>query len=92
MISTVKIWVALVAVAIIALMGWFLPILEAGFGGTTNYDSLDVSDGYQVDGSTVIDGDADCLILGDSADTDTVYITVSDSTVTASTTAPAACQ
>ena len=26
------------------------------YGGTTNYDTLDVSDGYQVDGTTVIDG------------------------------------
>lgn len=36
--------VALVAVAIIALAGWFLPVPGSApsFGGTTNYDTLDV--------------------------------------------------
>ena len=50
--------VALVAVAIIAIVGWFVPAGSDAplLGGTTNFDAIDVSDGYSVDATTVIDG------------------------------------
>jgi hypothetical protein len=61
MTSTMRIWVAIVAVAIIALLGWSLPkggtvetIVRESLGGTTNYDALDVTDGYSVDTAEVI--------------------------------------
>lgn len=58
MTSTKNIWAAIVAVAIIGLIGWILPKVDfSPFGGTTNYDALDVTDGYYVDGTAVIDGD-----------------------------------
>ncbi len=54
--SIKKLWIAVVAVAIIALVGWFQPVAQGILAGTTNYDALDVTDGYSVDGTTVIDG------------------------------------
>ena len=54
MIEKINKWLpAINTVAIIVL------ILVGGnnqYGGTTNYDDIDVSDGYAVDGTTVIDG------------------------------------
>lgn len=53
--------VVMIAIAIIAFVGWVTPlgdsaVVEQNLAGTTNYDALDVSDGYMVDGTTVIDG------------------------------------
>jgi hypothetical protein len=35
-------------------------------GGTTNFDTLDVSDGYQVDGTSVINGSGAAVFSADS--------------------------
>lgn len=46
--------------ALVVVAGWaWLVGGNAGqsLQGTTNYDQLDVTDGYSVDGTTVIDGD-----------------------------------
>ena len=51
-IITGVIAVILAVVASLALVGNNQPNLK----GTTNYDDIDVSDGYAVDGTTVIDG------------------------------------
>jgi hypothetical protein len=40
-----------VGAALVSLFGG-----ATGFGGTTNYDALDVTDGYYVDGTVRIDG------------------------------------
>jgi len=40
-------------------------------GGTTNYDAIDVSDGYKVDGTTIIDGSGN-LSVGTGAFSSTV--------------------
>lgn len=67
--------VGLIVVAIIAIWGLFSPgfdktallaELSSQLAGVTNYDQLDVTDGYQVDGTTVIDGDGDFTIGGTS--------------------------
>lgn len=50
----------IVIVVIASLIGGYVGGLvgdKAALGGTTNYDALDVTDGYSVDGTTVIDGD-----------------------------------
>ncbi len=44
MTSEKKIWVALIAVAIIAIGGYFFPTaLKSVFGGVTNYDEVDTT-------------------------------------------------
>jgi len=43
-------WLAL----IVAIFGLFLPTAFDTLGGTTNYNALDVTDGYSVDGTEVI--------------------------------------
>lgn len=41
--SSTKIWVALIAVAIIALGGYAYPQVQARLGGVTNYDEVDAT-------------------------------------------------
>lgn len=54
----------IVLVAILLLVG-----NQPGQGGVTNYDTLDTTDGYKVDGTTVIDGDGNIVA---SITTDTI--------------------
>lgn len=64
--SVQKIWVALIAVAIIAIMGLFSPAGQQAVsmlggsacngGNCTDYDAVNTSAGYYVDDSQVIDG------------------------------------
>lgn len=37
---------------------------DAPVGGTTNYDAVDVTDGYSVDGTTIIDGSGNFTVTG----------------------------
>ena len=55
--------VAALVISVIALVS-----SDTKLGGTTNYDALDVTDGYSVDGTTVIDGDGnvDASITSDT--------------------------
>jgi len=55
MIKQIKEWAGMIAlIAIIAT--WIVPSPAGMLGGTTNFDLLDTTDGYAVDGTTVIDG------------------------------------
>lgn len=40
---------------------------QTKLGGTTNYDAMDVSDGYMVDGTTIIDGSGGLAITATSS-------------------------
>ena len=57
-------------------LGLVLVLLLSGssqsFGGTTNYDALDVTDGYYVDGTQVIDGSGNFIGAVSSANSLTV--------------------
>lgn len=70
-----SIWMALLAVAIIAFVGWNLPKeggVTALLGGVTNFDSVDVTDGYLVDATTVINGSGQVVAPLSSSGTSTV--------------------
>gem|GEM_PF-3325778 len=56
--------------------------IEGSLGGTTNFDTVDTSDGYKVDGTTVIDGSGNV----DAPITSTTGTFSSTLTVTATTT------
>lgn len=76
MTSNVKIWVAMVAVAIIAFLGLFSPVgqnVVSTFSGITNYDSIGINDAGL---------DEDSYIQGDT-DTELFYVDAGDDTVTA---------
>lgn len=51
--------IILVLVLVIAFGG-----SSKSLGGTTNYDAIDVSDGYSVDGTSIIDGSGNFSIAG----------------------------
>jgi len=56
MIETIKQWagtVALMAIALLVLVGWGAS--SPSFGGTTNFDHMDVTDGYAINGINVVD-------------------------------------
>lgn len=55
-----------VAALIVSVIALFSNTVK--LGGDTNFDSLDVTDGYKVDGTTVIDGDGnvDASITSDT--------------------------
>lgn len=55
MIKQIKEWAGVIAlVAVIAT--WVIPSPTGMLAGTTNFDLLDTTDGYAVDGTIVIDG------------------------------------
>ena len=89
---------------VIALIGVFTPAgklteqrvmdLVSQFGGTTNYDALDVTDGYSVDGTTVINGSGQ-LTLGTTLAgirTGSCTIWAPANTIAATTTQQIVCQ
>ena len=93
MIEKINKWLPLVTfVALVAL------VLVGGnqsamLGGATNYDSIDVTDGYLVDGTTVIDGSGNVVgsITIDESDTftlDGVDVMAIQQSFTAATTTP----
>lgn len=87
MIKNIIIGVISVIVAVIsslALVGNNQPKLS----GTTNFDTLDVSDGYQVDGTTRIDGSGNLTAVEGSFSGGTVTVTTSN---TATSTLIAGC-
>jgi len=53
---------------VVAVLALILAVSTPKLGGTTNYDALDVTDGYSVDGTTVIDGsgNVDATITSDT--------------------------
>lgn len=59
--TNIAIGLAVIAV-VIGLVG-LVGGNSAKLGGTTNYDVLDTSGGYKVDGTTVIGSDGACLQL-----------------------------
>jgi len=95
--SNTKLWVALIVVGIIAIIELFTPVGKAIFAGVTNYDILDTTDGYRVDGTTVIDGTGNLAIgtSGTSIDkiiTGTCNLLPDATTIAASSTARVTCQ
>ena len=73
---------------------------QSKLGGTTNYDTVDVSDGYQVDGVSVIDGSGNISLTGGSITTTSGTLSVGgiahvysrDATLTAASSTPCAIQ
>lgn len=98
--------ILLIVAIVLGVAGVYLPGEEVQMptlGGTTNFDTVDVSDGYQVDGTTVIDGSGNVSVSGTLTHGTTAtttldlnlfcieyHATSTDTTlnVTASTTAP----
>ena len=59
-------WSGVVALVILAIV---LALSGSGskvLSGTTNYDAVDVSDGYKVDGTTIIDGSGAATLAADA--------------------------
>lgn len=99
--------VGLIVVAIIAIWGLFAPTLDknalvqeiAGqlsqaLAGVTNYDQLSTTEGYQVDGTTVIDGNGD-FALGTTINairTGSCTVWTGATTIAATTTQQVTCQ
>lgn len=76
MISTKNIWMAIVAVAIIAVLGLFMPVLPAvkqiaedlGIScisdSVTCYTAVNVEEGYFIDGNSFLDGSGNMNVTG----------------------------
>lgn len=86
-----KIFIGLAVVALFALGGCSLIVekQQDNLGGTTNFDTIDTSDGYKVDGTTVIDGSGGFLVpsgqslgIGSSTPTYDLSINTTDATST----------
>src|SRR5687768_5526358 len=99
MIEKLKSWGGVIALAaIILLVGIGFSRGDVTLRGTTNYDTVDVSDGYQVDAVDVIDGTGNLKIGGSSAtsidrvNTGTCYIQAYAATIAATTSATVECQ
>lgn len=96
-ISLVIATLAIVLAIGVAMLGGKTVVRESvQLGGDTNYDSVDVSDGYKVDGTTVISGTGALTIGTNGSANDlikagTCSVTVSGKTVTATTTTLFAC-
>lgn len=84
MFNNKTLWVAVIVVAIIAIAGWSLPSMtpNQNLSGDTNFDSLDVSDGYKVDGTTVINGSG---VVTGTTQTLSGYLTLNGGVVYSST-------
>lgn len=62
------------AISVIALLVSFYAVgLKSPLGGDTNFDSVDVTDGYKVDGTTVISGSG-TLTIGSGGTTISKYL------------------
>jgi hypothetical protein len=80
------------AIAVLALIVAGIGLVggnSAKLGGTTNFDTLDVSDGYKVDGRTVISSSGNCLQLYYSSGS--VYFNLTPTATGSATWAAGAC-
>lgn len=88
MIKNIIIGVISVIVAVIASLALVNNQPSQNLQGTTNYDTVDVSDGYLVDGTTRIDGSGNLTAVEGSFSGGTVTVTTSN---TATSTLTAGC-
>lgn len=89
-------WVAIVAVAIIAVLGWFSPLATDVLGGDTNYDSIVLSDDLTVADDVIVGGTATstinlnlfCIEVHPTSTATAVKITATTSNIGAGGTSP----